>query len=110
MADPARTSTIAGTVMPRFSAGHKAPTFFGWTPGLRRLVTGQLLDCGCLIGVYETKHAELVKIIDSLAAQCTVSGHAVHMVLDAGTRPVVRTVADRSPSVNVVPLGRGVPS
>ena len=110
MADPARTSTIAGTVMPLLSAGHKALTFFGWTPGLRRLVCGQLLDCGCLTGVYETKQAEIVTIIDYVAAHCTVFGHTVNLVVDAGTSPAVRTVADRNPSVNVVPLGRGISS
>jgi len=71
--------------MPHFSAGRKAPTIFGWTPGLRRLVSGQRLECGCLIGVYETKRREVVKIIDHLAAPCTVSNHAVNLVLDAET-------------------------
>ena len=75
------------SLVPHFSAGRKAPTFFGWTPGLHRLVGGQLLGCGCLIGVYETNGVQLVKIIDRLAAQCTVSGHAVNLVLDTGTMP-----------------------
>lgn len=70
--------------MPHFP-GRKALTIFGWTPGLRRLVSGHCLDCGCLIGVYETKSAALVTIIDHLAPQCTVSAHTVNLVLDAET-------------------------
>ena len=96
--------------MPNFSAGRNAPTFFGWTPGLRRLVRGQWLECGCLIGVYETKTAEFVQIIDHLAAQCTVSGHTVNLALDADPSAAARTVADRNPSVTAVPLRRGIPS
>ena len=80
--------------MSYFSAGREAPTFFGWTPGLRRLICGGLLDCGCLIGVYQVKDAEFVTIIDHAAARCPVRGHSVNVILEAATSPAARTVID----------------
>jgi len=38
----------------RFSPGAMVWTLFGWTPGLRQIVAGRVLDCGCLAGLYET--------------------------------------------------------
>ena len=96
--------------MPRFSAGRNAPTFFGWTPGLRRLICGRLLRCGCLIGVYEVDEAEFVTIVDHTTTGCTVPGHRVDLILDAGTTSIARPATEPSASVNAAALRRGMPS
>ena len=85
--------------MPHLSAGRKARTLFGWTPGLRRLICGQCLECGCLTGIYETTRSRLVTIIDHTAVTCTVPGHAMNMVLDATTHPIEGDVAGRNQSM-----------
>ena len=85
--------------MPHLSAGRKARTLFGWTPGLRRLIYGRWLECGCLTGLYETTKTRLTTIIDHAAATCTVPGHDVNVVLDADTHPVARDEAGRNQSM-----------
>jgi hypothetical protein len=56
-------------------------SLFGWTPSLRCLLRGKLLDCGCSVGVYETRSGEIVQIIDVQAAECQVAAHTVDSVL-----------------------------
>lgn len=58
----------------------RARTIWGWTPGLRRLVSTQCLTCGCSAGVYETWSSEIVAILD-VRADCCQDGHATNSVL-----------------------------
>ena len=85
--------------MPHLCAGRKARTLFGWTPGLRRLICGQWIECGCLTGIYETTQTRLATIIDHAAATCTVPGHGVNVVIDADTRQAAPAVAERNQSM-----------
>lgn len=97
----------ADTIVPHFIAGHQALTLFGWTPGLRCLVAGQRLECGCLAGVYETKRAVVVTLIDHRAPQCAITSHAANLVLDVGVSPLSGFVTEPKPSADVVPIRRG---
>ena len=63
-----------------FSPGQSARTIFGWTPGLRYLVEGRVLACGCVVGLYETWDRSLVEIVDSAVDPCDV-GHEINHVL-----------------------------
>lgn len=58
------------------------PTFFGWTPGLRRLVAGRVLTCGCLVGVYETHGAAILEVVDACGPACSRADHAPNAVLN----------------------------
>jgi hypothetical protein len=62
------------------SPGRSAWTIFGWTPGLRQLVVGRVLACGCSVGLYETWDRRFVAIVDSAFERCE-SGHDVDHVL-----------------------------
>jgi hypothetical protein len=64
----------------RFDPGSIALTVLGWTPGLRRLVTGRALSCGCLVGVYERRTGGCVEILDGRSETCAL-GHTVNLVL-----------------------------
>lgn len=80
--------------MARFIIGRKAWTMFGWTPGLRLLVTGRLLPCGCLTGTYDTVRDERIEIMDSPNAACRERHHQLHVVLSrtaAGRRGAIRS-------------------
>jgi hypothetical protein len=57
-----------------------AITIGGWTPGMRCLVAGRLLSCGCLVGVYHTVSEDEVEIIDNLADGCAY-GHSRNLIL-----------------------------
>ena len=72
--------------------GRKAFTIFGWTPGIRRIVGGRVLPCGCLVGSYETRAAGVVEIMDGPDDACSDPSHTVHMVTsrlvpDRGCQP-----------------------
>jgi hypothetical protein len=56
-------------------------TIFGWTPGLHALVSGRLLACGCLAGLYRTWGGGMMIIVDSRGDACTHPDHAVNRVL-----------------------------
>lgn len=75
----------------RFSPGAMVWTLFGWTPGLRQIVAGRVLDCGCLAGLYETWNGEFVEILDGPSDCCRHPHHNVNFVLNgtvtAGKRP-----------------------
>jgi hypothetical protein len=58
----------------------RAVTIGGWTPGIRALVGGRLLPCGCLTGRYETSSQELAEIVDAAGSHCA-SGHRTNAVL-----------------------------
>jgi hypothetical protein len=63
----------------------KVPTFFGWTPGLRGVVRGHVLACGCLVGVYETRTGAILEVVDGCGPECTQAGHQLNTVLDEQT-------------------------
>lgn len=64
----------------RFIPGSIALTLFGWTPGLREIVGGHVLPCGCLVGIYETWTDGWVEILDGVCENCE-SRHQVNRVL-----------------------------
>ena len=63
------------------------PTLLGWTPGLKSLVGGKVLVCGCLVGTYRTWRDETVAIVDARAGGCTHARHRQHAVLWESTAP-----------------------
>ena len=65
----------------RLSPGRKVLTVLGWTPGLRQLLRGHVLACGCLVGVYQTWDDRLAEIVDGCCRLCECSGHEVDRVL-----------------------------
>jgi len=73
-------TTSAGSRPPKIKS---APTLFGWTPGLRSLVAGRVLGCGCLIGLYETQIGDLIEIIDAVGPACPHSSHVLNRVGEA---------------------------
>ena len=57
-----------------------------------RGLSGRLLPCGCLAGVYEMYDGDIVTIIDARGSACQEAGHSLHAVIaavsaDAGRRP-----------------------
>jgi hypothetical protein len=48
---------------------------------LLRGLSGRVLDCGCLVGVYETYDATVVATIDARGPACRASGHRLHAVI-----------------------------
>jgi len=36
-----------------------------------RGVSGKVLDCGCLVGVYETYSGDVVRVVDAVGRTCT---------------------------------------
>lgn len=58
-----------------------APTFLGWTPGIRLLMRSRVLDCGCLTGTYATWRNEPMEIIDYRCEACTHEEHRDNAVL-----------------------------
>jgi hypothetical protein len=61
----------------------RALTLFGWTPGLRQLVSTRLLSCGCVAGVYETWSGGRTVIVDERHTGCQDPHHDANAVLDA---------------------------
>jgi hypothetical protein len=59
----------------------RVPTMLGWTPGVRTLVRGRVLPCGCVAGVYETWNKAIVTILDERHPACETAGHVTHEVL-----------------------------
>ncbi len=56
-------------------------SILGWTPGLRTLLRGSVLPCGCLTGQYETWRGSVVCIVDSADPRCSAPGHDTNAVL-----------------------------
>lgn len=52
-----------------------ATTILGWTPGLRALLEGRMLPCGCLVGVYATWRGDAVTIVDARVPRCPHPEH-----------------------------------
>ena len=89
-----------------FSSGRSAPTFFGWTPGLRHLVSGRLLACGCLVGLYETWDRSFVEIVDSIVEPCGVGHDVNHVLMIKKLRPSERTFLQDVLDTRTVPHER----
>ena len=66
---------------PRQGGVLKVRTFLGWTPGLRGVVAGHVLACGCLIGVYETRSGDIVEVLDSRGPACPHAAHQTNAVI-----------------------------
>jgi hypothetical protein len=73
------TSFASSTPHARVPA--KARTILGWTPGLRHLVSGSVLSCGCLAGTYETWTGEAVTIVDARGSACRDDRHQTDAIL-----------------------------
>jgi hypothetical protein len=54
---------------------------FGWTPGLRTILRGDVLPCGCLMGEYETRNADILTIVDAHASTCPDPEHHPDAIL-----------------------------
>ena len=76
-------------------------TIGGWTPGVRRLVAGRALPCGCLAGVYHTLSDEEAEIIDASAPACPHQ-HDMHLILRR------RRLHDRAPILDLEPHDEAV--
>lgn len=63
------------------SRDSRARTILGWTPGLRSLVGGRVLPCGCLTGIYNTWGGDVVAIIDAKGESCWYEQHGEHSIL-----------------------------
>jgi hypothetical protein len=67
--------------------GSKVWTLLGWTPGLRTLVVGSQLPCGCVIGTYETWRNGLVSIVDARGETCSNHQHSPNVILQRSPQP-----------------------
>jgi hypothetical protein len=65
----------------RGQPGTTVISIFGWTPGLRPLVRGRVLRCGCLVGDYLSSNGDTIAIVDSRAATCRLPAHCVDRIL-----------------------------
>src|SRR5262245_54376072 len=63
---------------------HHVPTLYGWSPGLRALLNGAVLSCGCLAGTYVTWSGTTVDVIDAKGCTCGVSAHIDHAIVPHG--------------------------
>ena len=66
-----------------------------------RGVSGRVLACGCLVGVYETYGGEIVATIDARGERCPQSGHRLHAIVppvssETAAEPVHDRLASRS--------------
>ena len=78
-----------------FTRASLAPTILGWTPGLRSLVSGRRLPCGCLTGTYLTWRGSLVAIVDAPGDHCT-RHHRENLVLWQAGAPTLAPFEDPS--------------
>ena len=60
-------------------------SILGWTPGVRTLLGGRVLACGCLAGTYQTWGNQVVVILDARCEGCGHESHRPHVVLWAST-------------------------
>jgi hypothetical protein len=57
---------------------------------LRRGVGGRVLECGCLVGIYETYDGAVVATIDAKGVACPQDAHVLHaLAVDASIEPEV---------------------
>ena len=60
-----------------------------------RGVSGRVLACGCLVGVYETYRGDIVATIDARGPGCTRAGHGLHAVVRAAPEDEPAAASDR---------------
>lgn len=48
---------------------------------LLRGLSGQMLPCGCLVGVYETYDGQVLAMVDVVGTTCGVAQHVRHATL-----------------------------
>jgi hypothetical protein len=53
-------------------------------------VSGKLLSCGCLVGIYETYQGGTVRTIDVRGSGCSNPAHALHAEIPAIEAPEPR--------------------
>lgn len=58
------------------------------------------LECGCLLGVYETYDGLVVRLIDAVSDRCTNLGHRPGNIVATEGGGVVRPQDDDSPPTN----------
>jgi hypothetical protein len=58
-------------------------SILGWTPGLRTVVGGRVLRCGCLVGDYLSSSGDTIAIVDGQAATCGLPQHRVNRIFHA---------------------------
>lgn len=51
------------------------------TMRLLRGLSGRVLSCGCLVGVYETYEGEVVATIDARGQKCQSRDHRLHATI-----------------------------
>lgn len=66
--------------------GQRVLTILGWTPGLRRLMGGHVMSCGCLVGSYETCQGDFIEIVD-VPCTCGHKEHSEHVVVSRSEHP-----------------------
>jgi hypothetical protein len=62
-------------------------------------LAGELLACGCVVGVYETSDGRVVAMIDARGAQC--DAHRLHGLLKARRATAARDDAMIEPAKHV---------
>jgi hypothetical protein len=57
-----------------------------------------VLDCGCLVGVYETYAGQVIATIDARGADCQIATHTLHSAVAASIdgKPASAAPAARS--------------
>lgn len=67
---------------------HTVISLCGWTPGLRTVLRGEVLSCGCLTGDYETRDADVLTIVDAHGPACSDATHHLNGILRRRTHRV----------------------
>ncbi len=66
-------------------------TVFGWSPGVRTMLSGSVWTCGCSVGAYEKWDGSVVRVVERSSETCREPRHAPGRILGAepaGVRPV----------------------
>jgi len=80
--------TVTGWFAGILTRSERAPSIGSWTPGVRALIRGRTLRCGCLAGLYETSSGQCVEMIDAVDGGCS-GEHFVNCVLSRTTTPAL---------------------
>jgi hypothetical protein len=71
-----------------------------------RALTGRVMPCGCLLGIYETYRGQIVTTIDACGQRCDNPAHRLHEIVSEPPR-VPRAPAGSSSELSVQPpIGR----
>jgi len=76
----AASRTSGAAVAPSHPA--RAGTILGWTPGVRALINGRVLPCGCLTGTYQLTAGGVAEILDARGPACDCPAHEVNAILE----------------------------